>query len=85
MVRKQIYITQAQEEALAMCARLSGRSQSELIREAIDQITQDQQRAVRQQVIRRVAGLWRDRADLPDVDLLRREGEARLGYGGGPE
>lgn len=78
MVRKQVYITRAQERALAERARLSGRSQSELIREAIDLVTQEQQRTARQQVIQRVAGLWEGRTDLPDVEALRRESDRRM-------
>jgi hypothetical protein len=79
MIRKQVYITRSQEEALAERARLSGRSQSDLIREAIDLITEEQQRAVQRQVVRRVAGLWKNRKDLPDVEELRRESDSRLG------
>ncbi len=78
MVRKQVYITHAQDKALAERARLSGRSQSELIREAIDMVTLEQQRAARQKVVARVAGLWKDRTDVPDVDMLRRESDVRL-------
>jgi len=82
MVRKQVYITRAQEKALADRARLSGRSQSELIREAIDFITVEQQRTARQKVVQRVSGLWEGRTDLPGVENLRRKNDDRLDQAG---
>jgi hypothetical protein len=78
MIRKQIYITHEQDQALSERARLPGRTQSELIREALDLITFSQQRAARNKVIESVAGLWKDRADLPDIEMLRDEYERRL-------
>ena len=80
MVRKQVYITRSQNKALAERARLTGQSQSELIREAIDLVTGAHQRQARQHALERVAGLWKGRTDLPDVAALRREGERRLDF-----
>lgn len=85
MVRKQVYITRTQNRALAEQAHRSGRSQSALIREAIDAITRDRTLAGRREAVRRVAGLWKDRTDLPDLDALRRENEVRLSFLEDPE
>lgn len=79
MVRKQIYITEEQEKALALHAQQTNRSQSELIREAIDRILAERERERRSATLRATAGLWKDRTDLPDWNALRKEGDERLG------
>jgi hypothetical protein len=71
MVRTQIYLTEAERDALAVLARSSGRKQSELIREAIDALIHHFSRGRREGVLHDAAGLWKDRADLPDFGDLR--------------
>lgn len=78
MIRKQVYITEEQEEALALHAEETRRSQSELIREAIDHILEQRERERRSAILRATSGLWKDRTDLPDWQALRREGDARI-------
>ena len=78
MIRKQVYITEGQEEALALHAEETGRSQSELIREAIDHILEQRERERRSAILRATAGLWKDRTDLPDWEAMRREGDDRI-------
>jgi len=73
MVRTQIYLTDAERDALAAVARETGRTQSDLIREAVDRFLEGTRRADRQGVLQRAAGLWADRPDLPDFQALRRE------------
>lgn len=73
MVRTQIYLTEAQRQNLQSLANQSGRKQSELIREAIDRYVASAASAEYPILIRRGAGLWRERADLPDFTALRRE------------
>jgi len=51
----------------------SGRSQSALIREAIDAFLHQQQPQGRLARLRQGRGLWADRTDLPDWSALRSE------------
>ena len=73
MVRTQVYLTERQRAELAAIAETSGKKQSELIREAIDQLIERSSKIQRQVVLRKTFGLWRDRDDLPDFEALRTE------------
>ena len=73
MVRTQIYLTERQRDELAALAKTSGKKQSELIREAVNRLIDEVGRDRREVVLQRAAGMWRDRADLPDFEALRTE------------
>jgi hypothetical protein len=72
MVRTQIYLTNAERKRLAAVARSTGKKQSELIREAVDRFLDLNEGSYRTAVIDDVAGIWRDRVDLPDFAVARR-------------
>jgi hypothetical protein len=71
MVRTQIYLTERQRDELAAIAEASGKKQSELIREAVDQLIDQAGSSRRDVVLREAAGIWKDRTDLPDFKTLR--------------
>ena len=73
MVRTQIYLTEQERDALRALAAESGKKQSELIREAIDSLINKSGTKQRKAVISRVAGMWKDRNDLPDFGAIRSE------------
>ncbi len=73
MVRTQIYLTDEERNALAAMARATGKKQSELIREAVDQMIERSDVNRRRDVLTRAAGLWKDRDDLPDFRQLRQQ------------
>lgn len=73
MVRTQIYLTEHQRDELAAIAKSIGKKQSELIREAIDQLIHQAGGGYRESVLRKAAGIWKDRTDLPDFDAIRGE------------
>jgi len=73
MVRTQIYLTERQRDELAAIARIAGKKQSELIREAIDRLIDQAGHSRREVVLREAAGIWKDRADLPDFKAMRAE------------
>jgi hypothetical protein len=73
MVRTQIYLTEHEQESLAELAAFTGRSKSDLIREALDEYFVRHPQEERTQFLRGGFGLWRSRRDLPDFTALRRE------------
>ncbi|HET6568634.1 MAG TPA: ribbon-helix-helix protein, CopG family [Rhodothermales bacterium] len=78
MVRTQIYLEQNQLKALNRLKRETGKSQSELIREAIDGLAQRHAPGDRLSLLRAGRGLWKGRDDLPDFKALRSEMDNRL-------
>jgi hypothetical protein len=71
MVRTQIYLTEQQRDELAAIARIAGKKQSELIREAIDRFIDRSTAHCRELVLRETAGIWKNREDLPDFSDIR--------------
>ena len=73
MVRTQIYMTEEEQHGLRSLSRRTGRSQSELIREAIDALLAARNDGDRTALLKQARGIWQDRRDLPDFAALRRE------------
>ena len=73
MIRTQIYLTERQRDELAAIAKVVGKRQSELIREAVDRLIEQAGRGRREAVLRQAAGMWQDRNDLPDFKATRAE------------
>ena len=73
MVRTQIYLTEEERQALKSIAANSGKKQSELIREAIDQMIEKYQVDDRERMREQAEGMWKNRTDLPDFAAIRRE------------
>ena len=73
MIRTQIYLTESQRERLAAIAKTAGKRQSELIRDAVDHLIDQESQTRRETVLREAAGIWKDRTDLPDFETTRAE------------
>ena len=71
MLRTQIYLTEDEASGISALAAVSGKKQSELIREAIDSFLASQNNNARKSALRDCAGMWKDRNDLPDFSALR--------------
>ncbi len=73
MQRTQIYLSDPERQGLRALAQRSGRSQSELIREAIDSFLERNQPQNRLAKLRQGRGLWAGADDPLDWLELRRE------------
>jgi len=73
MHRTQIYLSSEERQGLQALARQVGRSQSDLIREAIDGFLERHRPSERLSRMRRARGLWSDREDIPSLAILRGE------------
>jgi Arc/MetJ-type ribon-helix-helix transcriptional regulator len=71
MIRTQIYLTEKQRDNLLIMVKNTGKRQSELIREAIDRLINQRSRSAREAVLKKTAGIWKDREDLPDFKAIR--------------
>ncbi len=72
MVRTQIYLTEQEKEALIALSALTGKKQSEIIREAIDGLIEKLGKAQREAILEKTAGMWRGRRNLPNFERMRR-------------
>jgi Ribbon-helix-helix protein, copG family len=78
MVRTQIYLTENEKATLESISKETGKTQSELIRTAIERFIGDFEPRDRLSLLRQARGIWRDRTDLPDFQELRRELDDRI-------
>ena len=72
MTRTQIYLTSAKVQGVARVATMTGRKQSEVIREAIDQYLERLGPQDRLGRLRAGLGIWQDRDDL-DLEKIRND------------
>ena len=73
MIRTQIYLTEEEKAGLSQLSTATGKPQSELIREAVDGLIARSSKSHREAVLKRVAGMWREREDLPDFAAVRKQ------------
>lgn len=73
MVRTQIYLTEEEKSALNTISHQVGKRQSELIREAVDELIARYSESRRQEELEKAVGIWKGRDDLPDFGRLRKE------------
>lgn len=71
MVRTQIYLTDKEKKGLESAATAQGVSQSDLIRQAIDDLLARTGKIDRGVILGEIAGIWSKRNDLPDLRELR--------------
>jgi metal-responsive CopG/Arc/MetJ family transcriptional regulator len=72
MVRTQVYLTEQEKAELDAISATRGVRQSELIREAIDNLIKKYSPEERLAALRQARGIWKNRKELPDVHKLRR-------------
>ncbi|MDZ7806229.1 MAG: CopG family transcriptional regulator [Gracilimonas sp.] len=78
MKRTQIYLTEEEKKAIEKLSDERGTTQSNIIREAIDEYVAKEKTKSKRKSIMDFAGIWKDKKDIPDIDELRDEWEERL-------
>lgn len=73
MMETEINLTEQERAALEEISRRTGKSEGQLIREAMDQLIARFQSNARPDLIQKARGIWKDRQDLPALDELRSE------------
>ena len=73
MIRSQIYLTENERNSLKLICEETGRTQSDLIREAIDSLISKINKKNNNKKRQKAFGLWKDRSDYPNVEELRNE------------
>lgn len=71
MIRTQIYLTEQEQTALKALTRQTGKSQSELIRDAVDRLLAQLDSRSRLDKLRAARGMWKNRDDLADFEATR--------------
>lgn len=72
MIRTQIYLTEQEQTALKALTQQTGKSQSELIRDAVDKLLAQFDSRSRLDKLRAARGMWKNRDDLADFEATRR-------------
>jgi hypothetical protein len=73
MAETELDLTEKERSILQEIARRTGKSESELIHEAISRLINGFASENRLSLIRQAKGIWKDRSDLPVFEDLRRE------------
>jgi hypothetical protein len=73
MTTAEVNLTDLEHSTLRTIARQTGKSEAELLHEAVQQYLAQFQHADRRSLLQQARGMWRDRTDLPSTEELRRE------------
>jgi len=73
MFEMAIELSDQEREALSEVARLTGKSEDQLVREALNQLVATFRNGDHLASMRKGKGIWKDRTDLPALEDLRQE------------
>ncbi|HEY0735169.1 MAG TPA: hypothetical protein VGD69_09715 [Herpetosiphonaceae bacterium] len=73
MATAHIELSEQETQALERLAQHTGKTQAELLHEAVAELLAHVDTSDRLNVLQQACGIWRDRDDLPDVQALRAE------------
>ena len=73
MIRSQIYLTEDERNSLKSISKETGRTQSDLIREAVNSLIKKITKKNNSEKRQEAFGIWKDRNDYPDIRELRNE------------
>ena len=71
MLETELILTDQERTALQEISRRTGKSERQLIQEAVDQLIARFRINGRPALMQKARGIWKDRQDLPDLDELR--------------
>ena len=69
-----LHLSSTEIAALRQLARQTGKTEEQLVHEAVTQLLRQAAPGAWQQAVEAARGIWRDRTDLPDFAQLRAEG-----------
>lgn len=72
MAEIEVNLSENEQSALREIARRTGKSESELIHDAVGNLIKEG-RQPRDAALSQARGIWKDRTDLPDFGNIRRE------------
>ena len=75
MLMAQVTLTDQQTSALRSIVLRTGKTEEEIIREAVEQFIAQHTQIDRQAALRQAKSRWQDRTDLPDLKTLREESD----------
>ncbi len=73
MIETELNLTEQERSALQEISQRTGKTENELIREAVGQLINGFQVENRLVLMQQARGIWKDRSDLPSFADLRRE------------
>jgi hypothetical protein len=73
MIETELDLTEQERAVLQEIARRTGKTEADLIREAVSQLVGEFQVEERQLLMRKAKGIWKDRTDVPALENIRRE------------
>ncbi len=68
-----LHLTEQEQTALETMAQLTGKTEEEIVREAVKQLLVQFQYEDRLRLLQQARGMWKNRTDLPVLADLRRE------------
>lgn len=73
MMETGLNLTDQERSALQEISRRTGKTEGDLIREAVGRLIDGFQIENRQILMRKAKGIWKDRNDMPAFEAMRRE------------
>lgn len=73
MTKAQVTLSESESQAIQALSQSRGKTQEEILHEAIEQFLMQHQVENRLAALRQARGIWQERQDLPDFAELRNE------------
>lgn len=78
MPETQIHLDPAHQDLLRSLTEQTGKPADAILQDGLDLLAESLRLEQRREILDRVAGLWKDRDDLPDWEAHRREMDGRI-------